>query len=69
MVYSNPGDTIEYSTIDNNDILVTGPNNFSQLATLVSVTPNSNAETLTAVYQDRRPGRDLGNFRNGSLYD
>jgi len=54
--YSNQGDLVLISTIDNNDIRVTGPNGFSQLATL-NGTPVSNADrsTVTATYQINPP--------------
>ena len=37
VTYTDPDDSVQYSSIDNNDILVTGPNGFSQLAVRVSV--------------------------------
>ena len=60
VIYSNPGDTIRSSTIDGQDILVTGPNGFSQFAALESITPNTDAETLTAVYKFTAPGGKWG---------
>jgi PA14 domain/FG-GAP-like repeat len=47
---------VSRATIDNQDVLVTGPNNFSQLATLVSVSNDSNASSLTATYRINAPG-------------
>jgi glucose/arabinose dehydrogenase len=38
-------------TSTNSDIRVTGPNGFSQLATLVGVTPSTNGSPLTATYR------------------
>jgi hypothetical protein len=47
---------VNRATIDSQDLLLTGPNNFSQLATLVSVNKDSNASSLTATYQINAPG-------------
>ena len=47
---------VNSSTLDSNDLLVTGPNGYSQLATIVSVTPAANASPLTATYQILAPG-------------
>ena len=38
-------------TAQSSDIQVTGPNGFSQLAQLVSVTPSANSPSISAVYQ------------------
>jgi Domain of unknown function (DUF4347)/NPCBM/NEW2 domain/Glucose / Sorbosone dehydrogenase/FG-GAP-like repeat/Calx-beta domain len=46
---------ISTSTINNGDIRVTGPNGFSQLAQLVSLTPNTNSPSVTAIYQITAP--------------
>ncbi|MEN6452332.1 MAG: peptidylprolyl isomerase, partial [Thermoguttaceae bacterium] len=43
--------TMTRSTIDDNDIVVTGPNGFSQHATLVSVLPDSDAQSFVATYR------------------
>ncbi len=58
---------VNRSTIDNQDVVVTGPNNFSQLATLVSVSSNNNASSLTATYQIKAPG-GVWNANNVGLY-
>jgi hypothetical protein len=51
------GFLVDRSTIDSNDILVTGPNAFSQVATLVGTAPASgNATTITATYSIVPPG-------------
>jgi hypothetical protein len=47
---------IKRSTIDNQDVLVSGPNNFSQLAKLVSVSSEQDGRTLTAAYSVTAPG-------------
>jgi len=46
---------INVSTIDSNDILVTGPNNYAQLAQLLSVDINTNGTPRTATYSIRPP--------------
>ncbi len=56
VTYTDPDDNVLFSTIDGNDIRVTGPNNFNQLASVVSVTPSSSASSLAATYQISAPG-------------
>ncbi|WP_088888904.1 NPCBM/NEW2 domain-containing protein [Leptolyngbya ohadii] len=46
---------VNASTVSNGDIRVTGPNGYSQLAELVSVTPPGNGSPLTATYQITAP--------------
>ena len=52
----NDSSAVAFSSLDSNDLLVTGPNSFSQQATLVSVTPATNNAQLTATYQVAAPG-------------
>ncbi|PSB19819.1 hypothetical protein C7B76_06740 [filamentous cyanobacterium CCP2] len=47
---------INIDSIDNFDVRVTGPNGFSQLATLVSVSNSGNGSPRTATYQILPPG-------------
>jgi fibronectin-binding autotransporter adhesin len=47
---------IDTSTLDGNDVLVTGPNGYSQLASLVGVSPPGNGSPLTATYSITPPG-------------
>jgi hypothetical protein len=47
---------IDGTSIDGNDIRVSGPGGFNQLATLVSVTPAGNGAPRTATYQITAPG-------------
>ena len=42
-------------TSQGSDVRFTGPNGFSQLAQLVSVTPNTNSQSVTATYQITAP--------------
>ena len=55
VVYSD-GTAVKRSTIDSQDILVTGPNNATQLATLVSVNSDQDGSPLTATYSITAPG-------------
>ncbi|MFO0808472.1 MAG: right-handed parallel beta-helix repeat-containing protein [Gemmataceae bacterium] len=54
--------SINVGSLDNNDIRVTGPNGYNQLATFVSVTPAGNGSPRTATYTIPAPGGtfDLG---------
>ncbi len=56
VTYTDPDDTVRSSTIDGNDILVTGPNGFSQYAARVSTDPSTDGSSLTATYQISAPG-------------
>jgi len=56
---------INFSTIDANDVRVTGPNSFSQLATLVSATPTGNGTPRTATYRITAPGGTWDTADNG----
>jgi Domain of unknown function (DUF4347)/NPCBM/NEW2 domain/Glucose / Sorbosone dehydrogenase/Calx-beta domain len=42
---------VNSSTLDSTDLLVTGLNSYSQLATFVSATPSTNGSSLTATYR------------------
>ncbi len=56
VTYTDPDDSVLYSTIDGNDILVTGPNGFSHLAALVTVDQPGDGSTRTATYRITAPG-------------
>ena len=58
-------DTINGTTAAS-DIRVTGANGFSQLASLVRVTPNTNGRSLTATYQITAPDGSWGTNDNGT---
>lgn len=47
---------VDVSTIDNNDVQVTGPNSFAQVATLVSVDNPLDGSPRTATYRITPPG-------------
>ncbi|MEM6451747.1 MAG: DUF4347 domain-containing protein [Cyanobacteria bacterium P01_D01_bin.105] len=53
------------SSVDSNDVQVTGPNGFSQLATLVAVDANADNSALTATYQIKAPGGSWNEADNG----
>jgi glucose/arabinose dehydrogenase len=57
---------VNVSSIDNNDVRVTGPNSFSQLATLVSVDNNVNGSPRIATYQVNAPGGTWDPSDNGT---
>jgi hypothetical protein len=63
----NDNGLVRRNSLDSNDILVTGPNGFSQLASLVSngVTPNTDSSTLVATYQITPPGGTWDNLETG----
>ncbi|MFO0808470.1 MAG: choice-of-anchor Q domain-containing protein [Gemmataceae bacterium] len=60
------GTAINVSTLDNNDIRVTGPNGYNQLATFVSVTPAGNGSPRTATYSITAPGGTFDAADNGT---
>ncbi len=55
-VIYNDGKAVQRSSIDSQDVLVTGPNNFSQFATLISVSSDLDGSPLTATYRITAPG-------------
>ena len=55
IVYSD-NTAVKRSTIDRQEVLVTGPNNRTQLATLVSVSSDLESSPLTATYSITAPG-------------
>jgi len=57
---------IDISSLDNDDIQVTGPNSFSQLATRISVNNSSSGTPLTATYRITAPGGTWNGVDNGS---
>ena len=59
---------VDISSIDANDIVVTGPNGFSQNATQVSTTPNSNGTPRTATYRLAPPVPDGWTAINNGTY-
>ncbi|MGI0491598.1 PA14 domain-containing protein [Alkalinema pantanalense CENA528] len=48
--------TVALSSIDDQDITVTGPNNFTQLAQVVSIVPSPDNQRVTAIYRITAPG-------------
>ena len=55
VTYTDANADVSVSTIDSQDVLVTGPNSFSRLASLVSVNPSVNGSPLTATYSIAAP--------------
>jgi PA14 domain/FG-GAP-like repeat len=66
VVYSD-GTAVNRSSLDSQDILVTGPNNFSQFATLISVSSTQDGSPLTATYNLAAPG-DLWDSADTGAY-
>ncbi|WP_457767674.1 NPCBM/NEW2 domain-containing protein [Cyanobium sp. ULC084] len=56
---------VDVTTIDSTDVQVTGPNDDIRLATLVSITPSSNANAVTATYRITAPGGSWNTDDNG----
>lgn len=57
---------VEASSFSTGDVLVTGPNNFSQPATFVDANPNSDGSPRTVTYQITGPGGDWDFADNGT---
>src|SRR6202012_3176615 len=57
---------VDVSTLDSNDILVTGPGGYSQLGSLVSASPNSNSSSIVATYQIPAPPGGWSSAANGT---
>jgi hypothetical protein len=57
---------INVSTLDNNDVRITGPGGFNQLATFLTVTPAGNGSPRTATYRITGPGGSFGGEDNGT---
>jgi len=57
---------ISVNSIDSNDVRVTGPNGYSQLATRVATSPTSNASSVTGTYSISSPGGTWDPTDNGS---
>jgi hypothetical protein len=58
---------VNIASLDSNDIRVTGPNGFSQLATLVSIDSSTNGSPRTATYKINAP-LTAWNATNNGLY-
>ncbi|MBE9182208.1 hypothetical protein IQ268_26945 [Oculatella sp. LEGE 06141] len=63
VTYTDDG-AIDPSTLNGNNIRITGPNDFSQLATFVGA--NGNGSTVTAIYQIAAPGGNWSQAANGT---
>ncbi|MCX5662489.1 MAG: hypothetical protein NTW19_22640, partial [Planctomycetota bacterium] len=57
---------VNVATLNSSDILVTGPNGFSQLASFVGVNVNSNGAVRTATYSITPPGGAWDNSGSGT---
>ncbi|HEY9849703.1 MAG TPA: SGNH/GDSL hydrolase family protein, partial [Leptolyngbyaceae cyanobacterium] len=59
-------DGVDITSLDNQDVRVTGPNNFSQLATLVSINESNNGSPRTATYKINAPDGSWDATENGN---
>jgi len=66
VTYADVTTAIDANTLGDNDVLVTGPNGFSQSATLTSVVPSALGTPRTANYRITAPGGTWGRFDNGT---
>jgi glucose/arabinose dehydrogenase len=58
---------VNVSTINGSDVRVTGPNGFSQIAQLTSVTPNANSASVSATYRITAPD-SIWNWNDRGTY-
>lgn len=56
---------IDISSLGTGDVVVTGPNSFSQIATLIGVDTNDNGTPRVATYQITVPGTTWNTYDNG----
>ena len=66
VTYSDPDDVVMWSSIDGNNIRVTGPAGFNQLASLVSIDSTTDGSPLVATYQITAPGGAWGTENAGT---
>ena len=66
VTYSDATSGVDFTSIDSNDVLVSGPNGYSQSASLVSVDINSNGSPRVATYSVAAPGGTWDAADNGS---
>ncbi len=66
VTYTDADDSVLFSTIDGDDILVTGPNGFSQLAALVSIDQPGDGSPRTAIYRITAPDGAWDSGDNGT---
>src|SRR5262249_40200959 len=57
---------VDVTTLAGTNILVTGPNGFSQLAAFVSAAPNTNGPSIVASYTITPPGGAWSTAANGT---
>jgi Ca2+-binding RTX toxin-like protein len=63
--YDDPS-SVKSSTFDNNDIRITGPNGFNQLASKVSVNAAGDGTSRTVTYRINAPGKYWDSVDNGT---
>ncbi len=57
---------VNHASLNNQDLRITGPNGFNQLAALVSVNSSSNGSPLVATYSIQAPGGTWNTIDNGT---
>lgn len=65
VVYS-AGNLVNVSSLATGNLQITGPNGYSQLASIVSATPGSNATSVTAMYRIAAPSSGWSGSSNGT---
>jgi GH25 family lysozyme M1 (1,4-beta-N-acetylmuramidase) len=66
VTYTDSFAGVNVSTLDSNDITITGPNGYSANATFISVDNNTNGTTRVATYRMAAPGGFWNDSDNGS---
>ena len=56
VTYTDATSGVDFTSLDHNDVYVTGPNGYSQAATLVGIDAASNGATRVATYRVAAPG-------------
>jgi GH25 family lysozyme M1 (1,4-beta-N-acetylmuramidase) len=65
VTYGDATSGVDFTTIDSSDIVVNGPNGYSQSATLIGVDLNSNGSPRVATYRVAAPGGSWDAADNG----
>ena len=65
ITYSDATSGVDFTTIDSSDVYVTGPNDYSQSATLIGVDVNANGSPRVATYRIDAPGGTWDAADNG----
>ncbi|MEA2708457.1 MAG: lysozyme [Phycisphaerales bacterium] len=66
VTYTDATSGVDFTSLDSSDIYVTGPNSYSQSATLMSLDANANGSTRIATYRIAAPGGTWDMADNGT---